>query len=99
MPGQAGRPQTPVTRRPVSTTSMVDQIGRAIAKADGTAFEGDVSRYSMLALAALKPLTQPTAAMIDAAHEAVWCDGFRAINSRADFKRAVRAMIRLAMSR
>ena len=31
------------------------------------------------------------------AHEAVWFDAFWAINSRADFKRAVRAMIASAL--
>jgi hypothetical protein len=31
--------------------------------------------------------------MIDTAHEAVWSDNFWAINSRRDFKKAVRAMI------
>jgi hypothetical protein len=50
-----------------------------------------------LARAALKPLTRPTEAMVNAAHEAVWFDAFWAINSRADFKKAVRAMIRAAM--
>ena len=30
-----------MTRRPVSTASMVDQVGRAIAKADGADFESD----------------------------------------------------------
>jgi hypothetical protein len=34
--------------------------------------------------------------MVDAAHEAVWFDAFWAINSRADFKKALRAMIRTA---
>ena len=76
---------------------MVDQIGRAIAKVDGGDFESDQLRYRMLALAALNPLARPTEAMIDAAHEAVWFDGFWAINRRADFKKAVRAMIRAAM--
>ena len=52
-----------------------------------------------LLLAALKPLTRPTEAMVDAAHEAVWFDAFWAINSRADFKKAVRAMIRAALER
>jgi hypothetical protein len=78
---------------------MVDQVSRAIAKADGTNFESDPPRYRRLALAALKPLTQPTEAMVDAAHEAVWFDAFWAINSRADFKKAVRAMIRAAIER
>ena len=32
---QVRRPQTPVTRQLVSTASMVDQVGTAIAKADG----------------------------------------------------------------
>jgi hypothetical protein len=64
-----------VTRRPGSTTRMVDQTGRA--KAEGTVFKGDPSRYRRLALAALKSFTRPTEeAMIDAAHVAVWFDGF-----------------------
>ena len=96
---QVRRPQTPVTRQLVSTVSMVDQVSRAIAKADGTNFESDPPRYRRLALAALKPLTRPTEAMVDAAHEAVWFDAFWAINSRADFKKAVRAMIRAAIER
>ena len=75
---------------------MVNQVARAISKADGAAFETDPARYRRLALAALKPLTQPTEAMVDAAHEAVWFDAFWAINS-ADFKKAVRAMIRAAI--
>ena len=78
---------------------MVDQVGKAIAKADGACFESDARRYRKLALAALKPLTRPTEAMVDAAHEAVWFDAFWAINGRADFKKAVRAMIRAAMER
>jgi hypothetical protein len=55
--------------------------------------------YRKLALAALKPLTRPTEAMVDAAHEAVWFDAFWTIKSRAAFKKAVRAMIRAAMER
>jgi hypothetical protein len=88
-----------VTRQLVSTVSMVDQVGRAIAKADGACFESNAPRYRKLALAALKPLTRPTEAIVDAAHVAVWFDAFWAINSRADFKKAVRAMLRAAMER
>jgi hypothetical protein len=55
---------------------MVDQVGRAIAKADGAGFESDLARYRRLALAALKPLARPTEAMVDASHEAVWFDAF-----------------------
>jgi hypothetical protein len=47
---------------------------------------------------ALKPLTKPTEAMVDAAHEAVWSDAYWVINGRADFKRAVRAMILAVMA-
>jgi hypothetical protein len=46
----------------------------------------------------LKPLVVPTEAMIDAAHQAVWFDAFWAINSRRDFRRAVRAMITYAIT-
>jgi hypothetical protein len=75
---------------------MVDQIADAIAKADGVDIRADPVRYRRLALAALKPLEKPTDGMIDAAHEAVWSDAFWAINSRRDFQKAVRAMIRAA---
>jgi hypothetical protein len=34
---------------------------------------------------------------VDAAHEAVWPDALWAINKRADFERAVRAMIDATM--
>jgi hypothetical protein len=56
-----------VTRQLVSTVSMVDQVGRAIAKADGINFESDPARYRKVALAALGPLVRPTEAMVDAA--------------------------------
>lgn len=76
---------------------MLDQIAVAIAKADGGGVHDDPARYRRLALAALKPLVKPTDDMIDAAHEAVWSDAFWAINSRRDFQKAVRAMIRAVM--
>jgi hypothetical protein len=66
---------------------MVDLVGRAIAEAHGGDFQADPARYSRLAVAALKPLANPTDAMIDAAHEAVWFDAYWAINSRSDFQR------------
>jgi hypothetical protein len=53
---------------------MVDLIGHAIAEADGSDFQADPVRYRRLAVAALKPLANPTDAMIAAAHEAVWFD-------------------------
>lgn len=87
-----------MARQSVSTAGIVDQVGRAIATAERTDFDGAPPHYRKLARAALKPLTRPTEAMIDAAHEAVWFDGFWAINSRADFKKAVRAMIQAAIA-
>jgi hypothetical protein len=77
---------------------MVDQIGRAIANADGFEFEHDPARFRQLAMAALQPLIRPTDTMVDAAHEAVSFDGAWAIRGRADFRKAVRAMIRAAMN-
>ena len=62
-------------RKPKSQTlSMIDQVGEALARAENGDFATDGARYRRLALAALKPLTRPTEAMVDAAHEAVWFD-------------------------
>jgi hypothetical protein len=82
---------------PAATASMISQIAAAIAMADGGDIRADRDRYRRLALAALKPLTKPTDTMIDAAHQAVWSDAYWAINSRADFRRAVKAMILAAI--
>jgi hypothetical protein len=72
---------------------MIDVVGEAIAAADGGRFADDRARYRRLAVAAIRPLARPTAAMLDAAHQAVWFDAYWAINNRRDFKRAVKAMI------
>jgi hypothetical protein len=85
-------------QRVEATGTMVDRIALALAKAEGRALEADPARYRHLAIAALKPLAVPSEAMIDAAHQAVWSDAFWAINSRRDFRRAVRAMITYAIS-
>lgn len=79
------------------STSMLDAIAAAMAEADGRALADDPARYRRMAMAALKPLLRPTEGMIDAAHKAVWFDAQWAINSRSDFKKAVRAMIKAAM--
>ncbi len=83
--------------RPLPPSSMVEQIARAIATADGAKSEDDPSRYRRLAMAALKPVARPTEVMVDAAYEAVRFDEYWAINSRRDFRKAVRAMVRAAM--
>jgi hypothetical protein len=85
-------------KKPVADTmTMLAHVAEAIAKADGAAMQDDPARYLRLAQAALKPLAKPTDTRIDAAHEAVWSDGFWAINSRRDFQKAVRAMILAAI--
>jgi hypothetical protein len=71
---------------------MVDRIALALAKAEGQALTADPVRYRRLAVASLRPLTVPSEA-----HEAVWFDATWAINSRRDFRRAVRAMITQAI--
>ena len=73
--------------------NMVDQIAHAIAEADGANFQAEPARYRRLAEAALRPLAKPTDAMIDAAHKAASFDDLWAVNSRRDFKRAVKAML------
>jgi hypothetical protein len=82
----------------VGVGTMADRIALAIAKADGQDLATDPERYRRLAVAALKPLTVPTDAMVDAAHQAVWFDAEWAINGRRDFRKAVRAMIGYAIT-
>ena len=66
----------------------------AAAKADRAA--GDADRYTRMADAVIAELAKPTDAMIDAAYEAVRFDEAWAINSRQDFRKAVRAMVQTA---
>jgi hypothetical protein len=86
-----------MAKKSTADISMIQQIAQAIAEADNGNKCGDGGRYLQLARAALKPLANPSDAIIDAAHEAVWSDGFWAINSRRDFRKAVRAMISAAV--
>ena len=74
-----------------SSTSMIEQIARAIATADGARFEDDPARYRKLALAALKLVARLTEAMVDAAYKAVRFDEHWAVNRRRDFRKGVRA--------
>jgi hypothetical protein len=84
--------------RPAALTIMVDRIALSLAKADGQDLEEDPARYRRLAIAALQPLRVPSEAMVDAAHKAVRFDAAWVINSRRDFRRAVRAMITQAIT-
>ena len=87
-------PKQPV----IQPTSMVDRMAQALAKAEGAASASNPRRYRRLAFASLKPLALPTKTMVDAAHDAVSIDGAWAINSRREFRRAVRAMILQAIN-
>ncbi len=84
--------------RPPQPIFMAERIARELAKADGEPFEANPSRYRRLAIASLKTMAVPTEAMIDAAHEAASFDDHWAINSRRDFRRAVRAMAAQAIT-
>jgi hypothetical protein len=81
---------------------MTEQIAQALAKANGAPLQADPTRHHRLARAALRAalqaMTVPTDAMVDAAHAAASLDDAWAINSRTDFRRAVRAMIAQAIT-
>ena len=77
--------------------TIIDVMAAALAKADNAGPGADAERYRHLAVAALRAMLKPSDAMLDAAHEAVWFDGFWAIKGKADFRRAVKAMISAAI--
>jgi len=86
------------TPRPTRPATMINRIATTVAKADANSLKSDPDHYRLLAIVALKSLLAPTDSMTDAAHAAVQFDGAWAINSRADFRRAVRAMITHALA-
>lgn len=99
MPGpiaQCGRLTLPPTPSS-SNLSMLEQVARAIATADGAKFKNDPERFHRLTLAAPKSVARSTEVMVDAAYEAVRFDEHWAVNSRRDFTKGVRAMILVAM--
>jgi hypothetical protein len=77
---------------------MLDRIASALAREDAGSLKSGPDHYRHLAAAALKSLLVPTESMINAAHAAVEFDNAWAINSRADFRRALRAMITHAIA-
>jgi hypothetical protein len=84
--------------RPTRSATIIDRIATTLAKADANSLRSGPDHYRLLAIAALKSLLAPTESMIDAAHAAVQFDDAWAINSRADFRRAVRAMVTHAIA-
>ena len=79
---------------PADLRTFRKRAAYAAAKADRAA--GDADRYTRMADAVIAELAKPTDAMIDAAYEAVRFDEAWAINSRQDFRKAVRAMVQTA---
>jgi hypothetical protein len=77
-----------------NVTPMIHQIAKAIANADGADLNADPTRYRRLALAALKPLVNPTETMIDAAHGAVWSDGLGRSTTGVIFRRRFEQWLR-----
>jgi hypothetical protein len=74
-----------------------ERAARAVAKAARGC--GGVDRYARMADAVIAEFAKPTDAMIDAAYEAVRFDEAWAINSRRDFVKGVKAMVRTALGK
>jgi hypothetical protein len=79
---------------PADLRTFRERAACAAAKADRAA--GDADRCTRMADAVIAEFAKPTDAMIDAAYEAVRFDEAWAINSRQDFRKAVRAMVQTA---
>jgi hypothetical protein len=76
-----------------------ERAARAVAKAARGCAADDVDRYTRMADAVIAEFAKPTDAMIDAAYEAVHFDEAWSINSRQDFVKGVKAMVRSALGK
>jgi hypothetical protein len=76
-----------------------ERAARAVAKAARGCGADDADRYTRMADAVIAELAKPTDAMINAAYEAVRFDEAWAINSRRDFVKGVKAMVRTALGK
>ncbi len=76
-----------------------ERAARAVAKVDRGAAANNADPYTRMADAVIAEFAKPTDAMIDAAYEAVRFDEAWAINSRRDFVKAVKAMVRSALGK
>ena len=79
--------------------SFRQRAARAIAKVDRESADDRAHRHMRMADAVIAEFAKPTDAMIDAAYEAVRFDEAWAINSRRTFVKAVKAMVRSALSK
>jgi hypothetical protein len=76
-----------------------ERAARAVAKVARRSAADNADRYTCMADAVIAEFAKPTDAMIDAAYEAVRFDEAWAINSRRDFVKAVKAMVRRALGK
>jgi hypothetical protein len=76
-----------------------ERAARAVANADRGCAADQVDRYTRMADAVIAEFATPTDAMIDAAYETVRFGEAWAINSRRDFSKAVKAMVRVALGK
>ena len=79
--------------------SFRNRAALAIEKAAQRSAPDDADRYASMADAVIAEFAKPTDAMIDAAYEAVRFDEAWAINSRRDFVKAVKAMVRATLTK
>ena len=71
----------------------------AVAKVARGSESDNADRHIRMADAVIAEFAKPTEDMIDAAYEAVRFDEAWAINSRRDFVKAVKAMVRSALGK
>ena len=76
-----------------------ERAARAVAKAARRRAADEVDHYTRMADAVIAEFAKPTDAMIDAAYEAVRFDEAWSINSRRDFVKGVKAMVRTALGK
>ena len=76
-----------------------ERTARAVAKVARGSTADNADHYARMADAVIAEFAKPTNAMIDAAYEAVRFDEAWAINSRRDFVKAVKAMVRTALDK
>ena len=76
-----------------------EKAARAVAKVARGSAADNADHNTRIADAVIAEFAKPTDAMIDAAYEAVRFDEAWAINSRRDFVKAVKAMVRTALDK
>ena len=76
-----------------------ERAARAVTKVARGSAADNTDQYTRMADAVIAEFAKPTDVMIDAAYEAVRFDEAWAINSRRDFVKAVKAMVRTALDK